>query len=104
MVREKGSELPIELWHVEQNWLSPDQLDFLHNLGNVKIRYASDHAQYDIKADMLKASVVGTALFYSSFEQILFLSSESLVLQNVDNLFNNQKYLENGALFWPGFS
>ena len=94
----------MELWHVERNWLNEEQIEYLNSLGHVSIRYASDHAQYDIKAAMMKTSVVATALFYSAFEEMLYLSADSVPLQNMDLLFNTQDYMSHGAVFWPGFS
>jgi hypothetical protein len=103
-LKDHGSTLPIELWHVESNWLTDDQKEFLQNLGNIKVRYSGDHAQSDSTAMMVKSSFVATALFYSAFEEILYLSSETLALQNLDALFENDGYLKHGALFFPGFS
>ena len=102
-LRDHGSTLPIELWHAERDFLTEDEEEFIRSLGYVSVRYAGNHAQSDSTSIMVRTSFVGTSLFYSAFEEILYLSSETLALQNLEDLFGDEEYLRHGALYWPGF-
>ncbi|UZJ55713.1 hypothetical protein CBS101457_005033 [Exobasidium rhododendri] len=42
-------------------------------------------------------------MFFSSFEEILFLEASNLVLNNPINLFKEEPFLTNGLVMWPDF-
>ena len=61
---------------------------------------------YSVKGSPAAGSIHGYALkpyplLYSSFEEVLFVDSDSFPLEDPTNVFDIPQYVSTGALFWP---
>ncbi len=90
--KQLNSTLPVEIWH------SP----------TVPLRKAIGAllARIDVPCMEARAlegiSLKARCLFDSSFEEVLLLQADNLVLRDPELLFGNKRYAETGAIFWPG--
>lgn len=97
MLREKGCQLPIELWYLG-NELSSEVIDIFEGL-NVTCCDFRDVGSVNLSGYMLKP----LAIINSSFEEVLFLDADNNCVSDPTNLFSSPGYQETGALFWPDY-
>ena len=104
MLRLIGSKLPVELWFVDKKVEKKDWCVSMAIEG-VTCRYLTDyiHQAYSLEVLPYEDQYKTTALLFSSFSEVLFLESDSIPVTNPDNLFESQKYKENGIVVWPDF-
>ena len=100
MLRIAGSRLPIEMWMLnpkeeKRGWCAELAED------GVVCRYLSDYL--DMSAFDNPFQYKTAAMFFSSFEEILFLDSDNIPLINPDDLFDSDIYQETGAILWPDY-
>jgi len=113
VLRQLGSELPIELWakdEIEEDQLWCEELV----LQGVACKRISDYAILGSRWDWVNPSAwlskplpwspyqwkVMTILF-SSFEEVLFLDADSIPVLDPAFLFDSDVYRENGVVLWP---
>lgn len=100
MVRDMGSQLPIEV--VIKDWNALDARfceDVLPSLGatcRVIDQYLGSEAQ-KVKSYQLK----NLALLVLSFQRVLYLDADNIVLRNPDLLFANEPFTSTGFVLWP---
>lgn len=94
-IRSTGCTLPIEIFipyheHYDKEFCAKAETDL-----NAKcIRGPSG-----LKLDSFQWKLI--AIYYSSFQNVLFLDSDNTVLKNPNGLFSWDKYLESGLVLWP---
>ena len=103
MLRSFDTRLPIELWHTGLAKLGKEELEYLQTLPSVTIKTASDHVLPGVSTSELKASLVSMALLYTEIQQVLYLSGETIPLQNPEPLFDSPVFVEEKVIMWPGF-
>ncbi|CAK4104077.1 unnamed protein product [Aphanomyces euteiches] len=91
------SALPIEIWYRsdELNATNP-VLQSLLALPDVTLREILDPLATSF---YVKPYVI----FFSHFQNVLFLDADNLPLRDPDFLFDTTEFQTNGALFWPDF-
>jgi len=100
-IRRVDPQIPIELWFPSDELPNCLQQELLEKL-KVQIRTfapvpgeESDHISgYAYKL---------AAMTFSSFEEILFLDADNIVLRSPRNLFHGEAYLRTGSLLWKDF-
>jgi hypothetical protein len=95
-----GCTLPIQLWHLGGEELSPAMRRLLCDLDVELVDAAAVLERYpaDIRDGwQLKAY----AIAYSRFEEVLFLDADQAPVRDPDFVFAWPSYLETGAVFWP---
>lgn len=102
MLREKGSQLPVEVIIPPSDEGDVEFCAALTDL-NAKCVFFSDVIpkklikQIPIKGYQFKI----IALLISSFKKVLFLDADNLPLVNPDQLFEQPVFLETGLVIWP---
>ena len=97
LLRKLGCQLPIELWSIE-NELTISVKQQLKKL-NVTCRTFDN---VDVK-DLFGYALKPLAIIRSHFEEVLFIDADNCCVRDPAYLFNNSKYMETGALFWPDY-
>ncbi|QLL34322.1 hypothetical protein HG536_0G01810 [Torulaspora globosa] len=102
MLREKGSQLPVEVIIPPSDEGDADFCAALADL-NAKCVFFSDMIpeklieQIPIKGYQFKI----IALLISSFKKVLFLDADNLPLVNPDQIFEQPVFLQTGLVIWP---
>tara|TARA_B100001121_G_scaffold301768_1_gene313263 strand:- start:4 stop:1023 length:1020 start_codon:yes stop_codon:yes gene_type:complete len=96
--RRSGCNIPGELWILESEVprIPPGAREALSRIG-VEVRVLPHYPDHLLGGYRAKVA----ALLSSSFEEVLFLDSDSIALQDVCQLFEHPTYKEHGAIFWP---
>ena len=97
-VRRSGCNIPGELWILESEVPSipSEAREALSRIG-VEVHVLPHDPDHMLSGYRTKVA----ALLSSSFEEVLFLDSDSIALQNVCELFEHPTYKKHGAIFWP---
>lgn len=101
MLRLLGSRLPVEVWlknsiEEEEGWC-----DELAEEG-ISCRYMSDYLG-EMTAFVHPYQYKIAAMYFSSFEEMLFLDSDSIPVKNPDSVFNAPAYQDTGIVLWPDY-
>ena len=101
MLRLVGSKLPVEVWMLDQSEEKEGWCAELAEEG-VTCRHLSDFVnpstsfkhpfQYKL-----------AAMFFSSFQEVLYLDSDSIPVINPDAVFDSKAFQETGAVLWPDY-
>lgn len=101
MLRLLGSRLPVEVWlkdaiEEEEGWC-----DELAEEG-ISCRYLSNYLG-EMTAFAHPYQYKIAAMYFSSFEEILFLDSDSIPVKNPDSTFDAPAYQDTGIVLWPDY-
>ena len=105
-------KLPIQVWKIGREFGEDVQRQFedldvvVKDILVEQKRFAADFAQYQIKHDYGSArnyQIKTLVLLMCDFEEVMYLDSDNVPLQNPEFLFDVMEYRETGALFWPDF-
>ena len=99
-IRRTNSTLPIEAWFPDDESPNCAQLARLSAL-NVEVKYFEDLQGVQPKGSGYAFKML--ALAYSSFEEVLMLDADVLVLSSPESLFDDAMYRETGILTWKDF-
>lgn len=97
--RKLGCDLPIEIMYLGDDDLGDDARGELESLPNVVTRDMKQMVNdkgWDLKGWAGKPF----AILLSSFREVLFIDADALFLSNPANLFEDEAYVETGALFF----
>lgn len=101
-LRQVGCKLPVELWYMGPNEMDPGMKRLLVDL-NVTFVDAYE-VQKAIPTRMLGGwELKPYAILYSRFKEVMFIDADSVPLVDPTYLFDDIKYKETGALFFPDF-
>ncbi|OBA25700.1 nucleotide-diphospho-sugar transferase [Hanseniaspora valbyensis NRRL Y-1626] len=106
MIRSRGTTLPIEVL-IPENESDVDKkfCDMLSSELNGKCIYMDSIfgddilSTYKFKGFQYKS----LALMASSFENCLLLDADDYPLKNLDHIFKNEAFTQNGLILWPDF-
>ena len=103
-IRRAGSKLPIELWFLEKELPSMDELRVLEQELFVKVRsfdeiWGGISSKNEPRGYELKIY----ATVYSYFNEVLFLDADNVAVSLVDALFSEVSYEQHGSLFWQDY-
>ena len=101
MLRLLGSRLPVEVWlkdsiEEEEGWC-----DELAEEG-ISCRYMSDYMG-EMTAFVHPYQYKIAAMYFSSFEEMLFLDSDSIPVKPPDSVFDAPAYRDTGIVLWPDY-
>ena len=104
MIRQMGSRLPVELWFVERTMAKKGWCESLVDEG-VTCRFISEYVPDAALATILpyEDQYKTIAIILSAFAEVLFLSSDTLPIENVDSIFATSTYTQTGCIVWPDF-
>lgn len=102
LLRSSGCELPVQIYHYadEAAHISPNIIDVLKNLGAEVIELTGVSRGEDWKAYHIKA----IAIQRCSFDEILYLDTDSYPARDPTYLFDSKPFKETGAMLWPDFT
>jgi alpha 1,2-mannosyltransferase len=101
-VRRTGSTLPIELWFPWGEQPDCTRIKELTNLG-VQIQTFDDLVPRKSNKSLSGYAFKLLALVFSSFEEVLMIDADNVVLSSPEYLFDIPDYREKGALLWKDF-
>ena len=96
MLRDSGCHLPVEIWYIGEKEIVPSIMKKLKEI-NAVCKDVTAHFPYPIKGFEVKVH----AIIASSFEEVMLLDADNVVLQNPEFLFDSPHFIKKGALFWP---
>lgn len=98
LLRSYNCTLPIELWyhHDELTRYHPVLRAIVSELGPVETIRIND-----VKVSKFNTKV--HAIYHSSFDEVLFLDADNLLVRDPTFLFDSPTFRATGALFWPDF-
>jgi alpha 1,2-mannosyltransferase len=112
-LRSYNCTLPVEIFHFS-NELSNSEKNLLSDLTELETPGGDSPDEMKVtvrvveaveKGDGWKAfEIKGAAIQQSSFEEILYLDTDSYLLQNPGSLFESEHWKETGLLLWPDYT
>lgn len=100
MLRQLECELPIEVWHLENEAPDAAVKRAFESLGAVFVDYR-DRALAQELRKIHGWALKSVALMHCEFDEVILLDADNLPIENPERLFYAREYLENGAVFWP---
>jgi len=103
MLRELGSKLPVEVWHLPGE-LTPKDERTLHELGATPRSFDEKGIivpMKEIKGREKNFQIKVAAWVNSGFEEIIGLDSDVMPVRDPSYLFETEPYLKHGQIFWP---
>lgn len=101
MLRLLGSRLPVEVWLKDSTEEEEGWCDELAEEGTI-CRYMSDYLG-EMTAFVHPYQYKIAAMYFSSFEEMLFLDSDSIPVKAPDAIFDAPAYQETGIVLWPDY-
>ena len=100
MLREVGSQLPVEVWmkdHTEQNveWCAELEKE------GMACRLLEDYMSMAVLPRPYQWKIF--TILFSSFKDIIFLDADDMPVKNPDFIFDAQIYRDKGAVLWPDY-
>ncbi|CAN6674590.1 alpha-1,2-mannosyltransferase Mnn2p [Trichomonascus vanleenenianus] len=105
MLRKVTPELPVEVFMADDNEYEKDLCEKIMPQLNAKCIKLADvigedpWKKYEIRSYQLKV----LSILASSFEDVLFLDSDSIPLHDVEQFFSKEPYTSKGYIFWPDY-
>lgn len=105
LLRHYGTNLPIEIHYTGSNlnYYSISLLANIPEVGDIRFRNLSDPVANIIPAKGPSQSLRTLAIINSVFEEIIFLDSDTIPLNDLTVLLDTFEYWNTGVLFWPNF-
>ena len=100
MIREVGSQLPVEVWMKDETEDIPGWCDELQTEG-MTCRYLSEYMDPGVLKHNYAMKIF--TILFSSFEEVLLLDADSAPIQYPDPIFDSEIYQEKGAILWPDY-
>ncbi len=98
VLRQLGCTLPIEFWHLGPDEITPQQAAAAARL---KVTCRDAHT-IDPQPRLLAGwELKSFAAIHCPFDEVLFLDADNVPAIDPTYLFDDPKYIERGAIFWP---
>ena len=101
-LRALGCELPVEIWYLGPFEMDQRMIDILRPLGATCIdaqRVSTEHPARRLFGWELNPY----SIIHSSFEEVIFLDADNVVVEDPSFLLDCPEYVDKGAIFWPDF-
>jgi hypothetical protein len=93
------SDLPIEIFYIDEYDLSQDKRDYFNNLANVSTRPLVDYIN-DEYTQFGGWAMKPYAMLASSFTEVILMDADVFLFQKPDLLFEDEGYQKTGSLFF----
>lgn len=115
LLRSYNCTLPVEIFHFP-NELSTPEMSLLEELSSLKQRSEDQEDQSGMKVtvqvvegvrkgdDWKAFHIKAAAIQQSSFDEILYLDTDSYTLRNPEYLFESMQWKETGLMLWPDYT
>ena len=98
VLRSLGCTLPVEFWHLGPEELNQQMAELVEPLGVAcRNAYAIEPQPRRLKGWELKPFSV----LHSRFREVLYLDADNVPVIDPTYLFDDARYRESGAVFWP---
>jgi alpha 1,2-mannosyltransferase len=97
LLRERGCDLPVEIWHMGDE-VSPGVIRKFQSL-DVEFRNFTELGEVTLQGYMLKP----LAILGSRFGEIIYIDTDNVCVKDPEYLFETKEYLEYGCIFWPDY-
>lgn len=109
-LRRAGCALPIQLWFPEHENPDCERADELrrmgvtiHSFGDLVDETSASSGAHGAAAMTNRFMYKIVALVFSSFQEVLLMDSDNIVLRDPNSLFNSELYSEHGSILWMDF-
>jgi hypothetical protein len=102
MLRDRGCELPIELWYLGPLELNDEMRALVAPLGVTCIDGHEIRKSYPVRK-LGGWELKPYSIIHSRFEEVLSLDADNVPLIDPEALFHSREYHTTGAIFWPDF-
>jgi alpha 1,2-mannosyltransferase len=113
-LRSYNCSLPVEIFHF-RNEISASDKGLLEELSLLEQRSEEDgHSGMKVTVRLVKGvrkedgwkefQIKGAAIEQSSFDEILYLDTDSYLLRNPEYLFESKQWNETGLMLWPDYT
>ncbi|MFO1486845.1 MAG: glycosyltransferase family 9 protein [Verrucomicrobiota bacterium] len=100
LLRARGCNLPIQLWHLGRREMTREMIDLLEPLG-VECRDAGRmRKQFPVRR-LGGWELKSYAILHSRFREVLLLDADNAVVADPEYLFASREFAATGAIFWP---
>lgn len=100
ILRHLGVTLPIELWYRGPAEMSAAMIELVRPYG-VRCVDAYEEARRHPIHRLDGWELKSFAVLHSAFEEVLYLDSDNVPVENPERLFDREEYRATGAVFWP---
>ena len=100
MLREIGSALPVEVWMRDKSEETAGWCEEIEQDGMV-CRRVSDYMDVSRLEHGYQLKI--SSIFFSSFEQVLFLDADNVPVRLPDPIFDSKTFTETGVILWPDY-
>lgn len=108
LLRNMGSKIRIQVWHLGSDEMPDPDRKLLLDLG-VEIRDFEDHVPPSMlkpiqtKGGLRLFQLKPLAIMYSDLENVLLIDSDNTPVMDPAYLFDTEEYKSTGSLFWPDY-
>lgn len=103
LLRHFGCELPIQLWYLGDGECDPYMKRLLRPYGVESVDARKLEQQFPARI-LCGWELKPYATLYSDFAEVLFLDADNGVCLDPTFLFDEPKYADRGAVFWPDYA
>eukprot|EP00045_Choanoeca_perplexa_P005056 m.42686 g.42686 ORF g.42686 m.42686 type:complete len:449 (+) comp12907_c0_seq1:82-1428(+) len=99
-LRSTGCTLPVELFYAgddELNAVAVEYLETEYDVQCIDLSKQPEMQGLNLKGYQIKA----LALYYSSFEEVIWMDADNFALHDPEELFDSEMYKKHGAVMWP---
>lgn len=100
MLREMGSNLPVEVWVKDETEENEGWCQELAMEG-MTCRRLSDYMETELLENGYQLKIC--TILFSSFEQILFLDADNVPVRKPDGIFKSKSFTDTGVVMWPDY-
>lgn len=103
-IRRTGSKIPIQIWFPDGELPDCGRISELNRLNVTVLSFPHLNRANDGFAEVTNRFMFKIiALLFSSFDEVLLLDSDNIILRDPEELFSSTPYLSTGSLLWLDF-
>jgi len=100
-LRDSGSIFPVEVLIPKNDEFDVELCNYIFPLYNAKCLVIEDFIEKSTSKKISKFQMKSVALLINSFQNVMLLDSDNMILKNPDYLFINEPFISKGLISWP---
>lgn len=100
-LRDSGSVLPVEVLIPKSSEFDVEMCNYIFPIYNARCIVIEDYISKDTSKKINKYQMKSIALLINSFQNVMLLDSDNMILKNPDYLFVNEPFISKGFISWP---
>ena len=102
ILRKLGCKLPIEFWYLDEYEMDNNMKDLCKYFGINPINATQYYKDHNLSPRILNGwELKPFSTLYSNFKEVLYLDADNIPAKDPTYLFDDSRYKELGAIFWP---